>query len=59
VVLHGNGVRAEESRWRQVGEGVEAGVEVDVEVHGTRAKLVAVSSELESGWRRPAPVMRP
>jgi hypothetical protein len=49
VALHGNGARAGKSRQRQAREGVEAGVEVDVEVPGTQAELVAVSAELESG----------
>jgi hypothetical protein len=53
VALYGSGARAEESRWRQAGEGVEAGVEVDVEVQGTRAELVAVPAVLEGSWRRP------
>jgi hypothetical protein len=37
--------RAGKSRWWQTGEGVEAGVEVDVEVPGTRAVL-----EVEQVW---------
>jgi hypothetical protein len=49
VALHGSGTQAEESHRRQAGEGVEAGVEVDVEVQGTRAKLVAVPVVLEGG----------
>jgi hypothetical protein len=59
VALRSSGTQAEESRRRQAGEGVKAGVEVDVEVHGTQAELVAVSAGSESGWRRPSPVMWP
>jgi hypothetical protein len=59
VALRGSNDRAEKSHRRQTRGGVEAGVEVDVEVLGTQAELVAVSVEPESGWRRPAPVMRP
>jgi hypothetical protein len=40
------------------GGGVEAGVEVDIEVRGTRVELVAVSAGPESGWRRPTLVMQ-
>jgi hypothetical protein len=43
VALRGSGAWAEESHRRQAGEGVEAGVEVDAEVHGTRVELVVVS----------------
>jgi hypothetical protein len=39
------------------GGGVEAGIEVDIEVHGTRVELVAVLAGPESGWRRPTLVM--
>jgi hypothetical protein len=59
VALRGSGARPEESHRWQAGEGVEAGVEVDVEVHGTRTELVAVSAGPESGWRRLAPAMWP
>jgi hypothetical protein len=44
VALCGSGAQAGKSQQRQVGEGVEAGVEMDVEVPGTRAELVAVSA---------------
>jgi hypothetical protein len=43
VVLHGSGTQAEKSRQRQDG-GVEAGVEVDVEVHWTWEEVVAMSA---------------
>jgi hypothetical protein len=59
VALRGSNDRAEKNHRRQTRGGVEAGVEVDVEVLGTRAELVAVSVEPESGWRRLAPVMWP
>jgi hypothetical protein len=59
VALGSSGTRAEESHQRQAEEGVKAGVEVDIEVHGTQAELVAVSTGPESGWRRPAPAMQP
>jgi hypothetical protein len=59
VVLHISGTRAEKSRQRQDGGGVEAGVEVDVEVHWTREEVVAVSAGQVSGWRRSALAMRP
>jgi hypothetical protein len=49
VALRGSGARAGECHRRQAREGVEAGVEVDVEVPGTRAELVAVSDGPESG----------
>jgi hypothetical protein len=39
-------------------KGVEAGVEVDVDVQGTRAELVAVPVVLEGGWRTLAPAMQ-
>jgi hypothetical protein len=58
VALRGSSAQAEESHRRQAREGVEAGVEVDVEVQGTRAELVAVPAVLEGGWRRPAPAMQ-
>jgi hypothetical protein len=58
VALRGSGARAEESHRRQAGEGVETGVEVDVEVQGTRAELVAMPAMLEDGWRRPTPAMQ-
>jgi hypothetical protein len=59
VALRSSDTQAEESRRRQAGEGVKAGVEVDVEVHGTQAELVVVSAGSESGWRRPSPAMWP
>jgi hypothetical protein len=59
VALCCSDARAEKSHQWQVGGGVEAGVEVDVEVHETRAELVAVSAGSESGWRRLTPMMRP
>jgi hypothetical protein len=59
VALHGSGTRAEKSHRWQAGGGVEAGIEVDVEVRGTQAELVTVSAGPESGWRRPPLAMRP
>jgi hypothetical protein len=58
VALRGSGTPAEKSHRQQAGGGVEVGVEVDVEVHGTQAELVAMSVRPEIGWRRPAPVMQ-
>jgi hypothetical protein len=58
VALRGSSARVEESHRRQAGEGVEAGVEVDVDVQGTRAELVAVPAVLEGGWRRLALAMQ-
>jgi hypothetical protein len=42
VALRGSGAQAKESHRRQARDGVEAGVEVDAEVHGTWPELVVV-----------------
>jgi hypothetical protein len=49
VALHGSGTQAEKSHRRPAGGGVEASVEVDVEVRGTQAELMAVSVGPRSG----------
>jgi hypothetical protein len=49
VALHGSGTQAEKSHRWPAGGGVDAGVEVDVEVRGTQAELVAVSVGPRSG----------
>jgi hypothetical protein len=49
VALCGNSTRAGKSQRRQAGEGVKAGIEMDVEVPGTQAELVVVSAGLERG----------
>jgi hypothetical protein len=59
VAIYDSGTQAEKSHRRQAAGGVEAGVNVDIEVHGTLVELVAVPAGPESGWRRPAPAMRP